>query len=282
MLLSTIEQGLILGIMVLGVYITYRVLDFPDLSTDGTFPLGGAVVAALLMKGFSPYIAVIIAGLAGALAGCFTGILHTRLRITNLLSGILVMTGLYSINLRIMGKANIPLFNVPHLFGEQYSVYSNSIILIGIVGVLATLLILLFKTKFGFALRALGDNETLVTSLGVNEKNLKIGGLALGNFLTAISGAIYAQYQGFSDVGMGIGIVIIGLASIILGELVFGKIKYVSPLIMIIIGSFLYRVVIVLSLNAGLQASDLKILTALIIILIIFFKEKVSKIKVGR
>ncbi len=282
MLFSILEQSLILGVMVLGVYITYRVLDFPDLSADGTFPLGGSIAAILLVKGVSPTMALLAAAAGGALAGAVTGILHTKLKITNLLSGILVMTALYSVNLRIMGKSNIHLFSVTHMFSDTTVESKTTLTLLLIVGLLITAMVLFFKTKFGFILRALGDNENLVISLGVNEKRLKIVGLALGNSLIAISGALFAQYQGFADVGMGVGIIIIGLASIILGELVCNKLKWLSPLVMIIIGAILYRVIIVLSLNLGLQASDLKILTAVIIVLIIGIKENLEKIRIGR
>ena len=236
MIISLLEQSLILGIMVLGVYITYKILDFPDLSADGTFPLGAAVIAIMLINGYSPWIAILFAGIAGALAGVITGFLHTYLKITNLLSGILVMIGLYSINLRIMGKSNIHLFNTSHLFIEENN---QLVILILILAFFTLFLLILFKTKFGFILRALGDNENLVNSLGVNEKTLKILGLALGNSLIAISGGLFAQYQGFSDVSMGTGIVVVGLASIILGELVCGKLKGISPLIAILIGGIL-------------------------------------------
>lgn len=291
MIISILEQSLILGIMVLGVYITYRVLDFPDLSTDGTFPLGAAVVAVLLIKGISPLWALLIAGLAGAIAGAITGILHTKLKITNLLSGILVMTGLYSVNLRIMGKSNIHLFNVKHIFNMNILNFRDSgfigenikLVILGIILiVITTLLALLFKTKYGFILRALGDNENLVSSLGVDEKLLKISGLAIGNALIAISGGLFAQFQGFADVSMGTGIVIVGLASIILGELVCGKMKIISPLIAILVGGILYRTVIAVSLDLGLNASDLKLLTSLIIITIIGTKVLTEKIRKGR
>ena len=239
MLFSILEQSLILGVMVLGVYITYRILDFPDLSADGTFPLGGAIAAILLVKGVSPTMAILAAAAGGAIAGAVTGLLHTKLKITNLLSGILVMTGLYSINLRIMGKSNIHLFSVTHMFSDTSVESKITLTLLFIVGLLIVGMTLFFKTKFGFILRALGDNENLVISLGVNEKTLKIIGLALGNSLIAISGALFAQYQGFADVGMGVGIIIIGLASIILGELVCNRLKWLSPLVMIIIGAIL-------------------------------------------
>ncbi len=186
--------------MVLGVYISYKILDFPDMTVDGSFPLGAAVAAASIVKGLNPVLALILAMAAGAAAGFVTGMIHVKLRVTNLLAGIIVMTGLYSINLRIMGKSNIPLFSVKHLFNGSIS----AIIVVAIILLIVKLGVdFLLKTKFGFALKALGDNESLIISLGLNEKTLKIYGLMLANSLVALSGAILAQYQGFADVGMG-------------------------------------------------------------------------------
>lgn len=282
MITSILEQSIILGVMILGVYITYKILNFPDLSTDGTFALGGSIVGILLINGTNPFLATAISGLGGAIAGAVAGILHTKLKITNLLSGILVMTGLYSVNLRIMKKSNIHFFTIEHIFSFSENEYFNLIFLISFIIILILLLTFFFKTKFGFLLRALGDNETLITSLGINEENLKIIGLALGNSLIAISGALFAQYQGFSDVGMGIGIIVIALASIIIGELVCGKFTIFSSFTTPVIGAVLYQFIIVASLNAGLQSSDLKLLTSLIIISIIFSKNKINKLKKGR
>lgn len=281
MLISILEQSFILGIMVFGVYITYKVLNFPDLSTDGSFTLGGAIVATLLINDVNPSLSIILSGIGGALAGALTGVLHTKFKITNILSGILVMTALYSINLRVMGKSNIPLFSIDNIFGYFEGEYSNTLLLVTIVLFLILILTFFFKTKFGFLIRVLGDNEHLITTLGISTERLKIVGLALGNFLVAISGALFAQYQGFSDVGMGVGIVIIGLASIILGEILCSKATLISPLIAVIIGSFFYRVIISLSLSAGLQATDLKLLTAVIIIGVIFFKNRLENLKKG-
>lgn len=264
--LGSLEQGLIFAIMVLGVYISYKILDFPDLSVDGSFPLGAAIVGAGLLKGVNPVLCLILATLGGALAGLFTGIIHVRFKIRDLLSGILVMTALYSINLRVMGKSNIHLFNVKHIFsGETSSILIISIILL----IVKLLLDFLLKTQFGFALRALGDNEKLVIALGVNEKRLKIIGLMLANALVALAGGVLAQHQGFSDIGMGTGIIVAGLASIILGEGIFKNVKFIKMTTVVVIGSIIYRFAIALALKMGLRATDLKLVTALIVIAIL-------------
>lgn len=264
--LGSLEQGLIFAIMVLGVYISYKILDFPDLSVDGSFPLGAAIVGAGLLKGINPVLCLILATIGGALAGLFTGIIHVRFKIRDLLSGILVMTALYSINLRVMGKSNIHLFNVKHIFsGETSSILIISIILL----IVKLLLDFLLKTQFGFALRALGDNEKLVIALGVNEKRLKIIGLMLANALVALAGGVLAQHQGFSDIGMGTGIIVAGLASIILGEGIFKNVKFIKMTTVVVIGSIIYRFAIALALKMGLRATDLKLVTALIVIAIL-------------
>lgn len=264
--LGSLEQGLIFAIMVLGVYISYKILDFPDLSVDGSFPLGAAIVGAGLLKGLNPVLCLVLATLGGALAGLFTGIIHVRFKIRDLLSGILVMTALYSINLRVMGKSNIHLFNVKHLFSNK----SNSLIIIIMILVIVKILLdFLLKTQFGFALRALGDNEKLVIALGINEKRLKIIGLMLANALVALSGGVLAQHQGFSDIGMGTGIIVAGLASIILGEGIFKNVKFMKMTTIVLIGSIVYRFAIALALKMGLRATDLKLVTALIVIAIL-------------
>ncbi len=215
LLINILEQGLIFSIMAIGVYITYRILDFPDLSVEGTFPLGAATAAVCLMNGINPFIACLLAFISGSIGGIITGLLHVKLKITNLLSGILVMIALYSINLRIMGKSNIPLFGKDTIF----TAVSNPIIIIAIFALASKIILDLFlKTKLGFILKATGDNEQLVTSLGVNKNMIKIVGLMVSNGLVALSGAIMAQYQGFADVGMGTGIVVMGLAAVIIGE----------------------------------------------------------------
>ena len=273
MLLGTLEQSFIFAIMVLGVYLSYKILDFPDMTVDGSFPLGGAVASAILIKGENPILALVVATICGAIAGLITGMIHVKLKVTNLLAGIIVMTGLYSVNLRIMGKSNIPLFSVKHLFnGNMIPIVTLVILLI-----LAKITIdYLLKTKFGFALKALGDNETLVISLGIDEKKLKIYGLMIANSFIALSGAILAQYQGFADVGMGTGTIITGLASIIIGEAIFKKRSFISMSMTVILGTIIYRTIIAMSLKLGMNASDLKLITSILVVGIIFLKEKKS------
>lgn len=270
MIISILEQSSILGIMVLGVYISYKILDFPDLSVDGTFPLGASIVAACLIHDINPYVATLLGGIAGAIAGAITGLLHVKLKITNLLAGIIVMTGLYSINLRIMKKSNIPLFGSKNILDQDIN---SLLMLFSILIIFKFSLDFFFKTKIGFLLRALGDNENLISSLGIDEKKIKIFGLALSNFLVAISGGIFAQYQGFSDVGMGTGTIITALASIILGEILLGKIKLFLKTTIVIIGTVFFKSIIAFSLELGLNASDLKLLTACIVCIIIGAKE---------
>lgn len=278
MLLGTLEQSFIFAVMVLGVYISYKILDFPDMTVDGSFPLGAAVAAASIVKGLNPVLALILAMAAGAAAGFITGMIHVKLRVTNLLAGIIVMTGLYSINLRIMGKSNIPLFSVKHLFNGNIS----AIVVVGVILLIVKLGIdFLLKTKFGFALKALGDNESLIISLGLNEKTLKIYGLMLANSLVALSGAVLAQYQGFADIGMGTGTIITGLASIIIGDALFGKKKAIKISMMVIFGTIIYRTIIALSLKVGMNASDLKLITSALVVIIIFLKEKKHLLKGG-
>jgi len=270
MLIGTIEQGLIFAIMALGLYISYKILDFPDLTVDGSFPMGAAIAASLIVKGVHPVLALMGAFAGGALAGFVTGFIHVRYKITNLLAGIIVMTGLYSVNLRIMGRSNIPLFGVDHLFSGR-----NAITVILILIVVCKLFIdFLMRTKFGFALRALGDNETLVISLGLNEKTLKIQGLMLANGLVALSGGILAQYQGFADVGMGTGTIVTGLASIIIGESVLKRGRMLNLTTIVIAGSIVYRLIITGALQIGFNASDLKLITAVLTVGIMSLKGK--------
>lgn len=279
MIIGTLEQSFILAIMVIGVYISYKILDFPDLTVDGSFPLGASVVAILLVKGQNPFLALLVAAILGGIAGAITGLIHVKLKVTNLLAGIIVMTGLYSINLRIMGKSNIPLFTTENIFRGALSPILVSIIILVVIKVIIDFIL---RTKFGFALRALGDNESLVISLGLNEKNLKIYGLMLSNSLVALSGGILAQYQGFADVGMGTGTIITGLASIIIGEAVIGKNKFVRGTTIVIIGTVLYKTIISTALSLGMNASDLKLITSILVVIIIYLKLKKEKFKKGR
>lgn len=284
--ISTLEQGLIFGIMVLGVYITYRILDFPDLSVDGTFPLGAAVTALCLTNGLNPFLSMLLATLAGGLAGYVTGFLHVKLRITNLLSGIIVMTGLYSVNLRIMGKPNTSFFNVKSIFSLgipeikmfDYNITPLLIIIVATI-IVKILLDLYLSTKAGFILRATGDNPQLVTSLGVDIGKAKMLGVAISNGLVALSGSLYAQYQSYSDVGMGVGIVVIGLASIIIGEAIFKRIGFFKATFAALVGAVIYRYCIAIALKAGLPADDLKLVTSLIVIILLGVNNRSDVIK---
>jgi ABC-type uncharacterized transport system, permease component len=262
-LINVLEQGLIFSIAAFGVYITYKILDFPDLSVDGTFPLGAAITAVCLMKGVNPFAACALSFAFGCVGGLLTGILHVRFKITNLLSGILIMIALYSINLRIMSKSNIPLFGKQTIFSNNVNVLVVVFIFMIIVKIALDLFL---KTKLGFVLKAVGDNEQLVTSLGINKDNIKIIGLMLSNGLVALSGSMMAQYQGFSDVGMGTGTVVMGLAAVIMGESVFGKVRFMQATTMALIGSILYKGAIALALTLGLPSTDLKLITALIVV----------------
>ena len=274
MLQATIEQSLILAIMVLGVYISFRILNFPDMTVDGTFPLGAAISAKLLTLGVNPYLTLLVALVAGAAAGAVTGLIHVKLKVKDLLAGILVMTALYSVNLRVMGKSNIPLFEEDNIFNTEYSMMITIVVLILIS---KFILDYLLKTKFGFALKALGDNENLIVSLGLNEEKYKIYGLMIANAFVAFSGAVLAQYQGFADVGMGTGIIVIGLASIIIGDTLFGKRRRLAGTTIVIIGSILYRGVIAVTLSMGMDASDLKLITSVIVIIILWIQKQKDK-----
>ena len=274
MLQATIEQSLIFAIMVLGVYISFRILNFPDMTVDGTFPLGAAISAKLLTLGVNPYLTLLVALVAGAAAGAVTGLIHVKLKVKDLLAGILVMTALYSVNLRVMGKSNIPLFEEDNIFNTEYSMMITIVVLILIS---KFILDYLLKTKFGFALKALGDNENLIVSLGLNEEKYKIYGLMIANAFVAFSGAVLAQYQGFADVGMGTGIIVIGLASIIIGDTLFGKRRRLAGTTIVIIGSILYRGVIAVTLSMGMDASDLKLITSIIVIVILWIQKQKDK-----
>lgn len=269
MLLKSLEQGLVFGIMALGVYITFKILRFSDLTVDGSFPLGAAVAASLIVSGHNPYLATLGALVAGGLAGCFTAFLNTKAKITDLLSGILTMTALYSINLRIMGRPNISLLNQPTIFTLMEDYEHIYLILFILIAFLVKFTLDAFlKTQMGFALRATGDNPQMVRSQGVNTALAKTIGLIFSNALVSLSGALVAQYQGFADAGMGVGTIVAGLASVIIGESLLGSKSIFISTLGVLLGSFLYRYSISLVLSFPLaQASDLRLFTAIIVII---------------
>lgn len=280
-ILAILLQSFIFSIMIMGVYITYKLLDFPDLSVDGTFTLGASVSAVLIIKGFNPSLALFASLIAGALAGTMTGILNVKLKIKDLLSGILVMLALYSINLRItMGKANLPIFNNPTIFSSD-SLTNNLIIAFAASLVCAILFSVFFKTKLGYLLMATGNNEGMVTSLGINTGNIRILGISLSNSLVALSGGIFAQYQGYSDINMGTGNMVIGLASIVMAYSIFKNIRRFSPSFLCIIGAIMYRSSISLSLKMGFNPSDLKLVSCIIVIIALHLGKKEFSFKPG-
>ena len=268
----TLQQGLAYALVAVGIALTFRVLAFPDLTVDGSFPLGGAVAARLIIEGVDPVLSVFAAILAGFIAGCLTGVLNTRLKINSLLAGILMMTILYSVNLRIMGRANIQLLFKPTIFtfmeNMEVQRYVPIIIFFFLIAVVVKLIVDLFlHTEYGMALRATGDNEAMIRSLGVNTDTATVFGLGISNALVALSGALVAQDQGFSDVGMGIGMIVAGLASIIIGEAMIKPRTVFRLTLAAIIGSVLYRFIISLGLRLGLAPTDLKMATGFMVIL---------------
>lgn len=275
LVINVLEQGLLFGIVAIGVYITYKILDFPDLSVDGTYPLGAAICAALLVKDVNPWLAVLVATIGGAVAGLATALLHVKLKITNLMSGILVMIGLYSINLMVMGQSNIPLFNTKSIFTGKYNIIT--IIIITLLVKIAFDFFL--KTKLGNLLIAVGDNEQLVTSLGINKNNIKILGLMISNGLVALSGALTAQYQGFSDASMGTGVVVMGLAAVIIGASIFKKVNFIKYTTVSIFGAIIYKLAIAMALKFGLNPNYLKLMTAIIVIIALSLNSGVFKLK---
>jgi putative ABC transport system permease protein len=279
-LITSIEQGLIYGIMAIGVYITFRILDFADLTVDGSITLGAAVSSRMIILGYNPFLTLLAATFAGGISGSVTGFLNTRLKIAPLLSGILTMTALYSINLRIMGRPNIPLISSRTIFDIFNFTNYNELLLILIVVILVLITLILFmKTKLGYALRATGDNPAMVRSMAINTDNMKFMGLIIANSFVSLAGALIGQYQGFADISMGIGTIIAGLASVIIGEVIFSNDKLYYTIPSIIIGSILYRGSISFALMSGFAASDLKLLTALIVI--VFLSAPNIKKKIG-
>lgn len=268
----SLEQGLAYGLVALGIVISFRILAFPDLTVDGSFPLGASVVARLIVEGVPPIYGIFAAIVAGFLAGCCTGLLNTKLKINSLLAGILMMTVLYSVNLRIMGRSNIQLLTVSTFLTPLEELEINRFIPIIAFFLVVTFGVkilsdLFFHTQIGFAMRATGDNEQMIRSLGVNTDNMTILGLGISNAFVALSGALVAQDQGFSDVGMGIGMIVAGLASIIIGEALLGKATVQRMTLAAILGSIIYKFIIAIGLRLGLAPTDLKLATGVMVIM---------------
>ena len=275
--IGILEEGLIYAILALGVLITYRVLDFPDLTVDSSFPLGAAVTAILTVKGVNPALTLLAAMLAGAAAGLVTGLIHVKCRVRDLLSGIITMTGLYSINLRIAGRANLPFFNMDTIFDNAFvdsfpaflQPYSKVIVVLAIVLVVKILLDLFMNTKAGFLLRAVGDNHAVVTTLARDSGTIKIEGLAIANALVALAGAVMAQKNRVFEISMGTGAMVFGLAAVIIGTRIFTNRQKVNSSTAAIVGSIIYKACVALALSLGLVPQDLKLVTAVLFLLIL-------------
>lgn len=261
---GAVELGLLYALMALGVYITFRILNFPDLTVDGSFTTGAAIATVMIVNGYSPVWSSLAAFVGGLAAGACTGLLHTKGKINGLLSGILMMIALYSINMRIMGKPNTSLRGSETLFSDL-----SPLVMMPIFVLIVKLLLDLFlHSDLGLALRATGDNPLMIQSFGVNTDHTKLIGISLSNGLVALSGALIAQDSGFADISMGIGMIVIGLASVIIGEAIFGAPTVFRATLAVILGSIIYRIVVALALRIEwFEASDLKLITAVIVVI---------------
>ena len=285
---TILEQGLIYGILALGVYITYKILVFPDLTVDGSFPLGAAVTATMITQGVNPYLTIPVSFLAGAAAGICTGLIHVKGKVRDLLSGIIMMTALWTINLRIAGKANVPIFGEENIFDNEtmngifsggaakYKVLAVVLILAVIVKIILDLYL---KTKSGYLLRAVGDNDNLVTALAKDKGNVKILGLAISNGLVALSGCVFAQEQKVFDISTGTGSMVIGLASVIIGTSLFKNLTFLKATTAVLIGSVVYKACVAVALKF-FEPQDMKLITAVLFLAILLIgMERKKKVK---
>ena len=286
--ISIMTQGLVYAILALGVYITYKILDFPDLTVDGSFPLGAATTALLITKGVNPYLTLPIAFAAGAVAGICTGIIHVKFKVRDLLAGIIMMTALWTINLRVAKTANVPLFSQETIFKNGFlerimpasmGPYTTLIIVVVLTVIVKVILDMYLKTKSGYLLRAAGDNDKLVTSLAKDQGNVKILGLSIANGLVALAGSVFCQEQRVFEISMGTGAVVIGLASVIIGTSLLKKISFVKSTMAVIIGSIIYKACVALALKK-FEAQDIKFITAaLFLVILIISMERRKKVK---
>ena len=277
LVLSVLEQGMIYAVMALGIYITYKILDFPDLTVDGSFPLGAALTCALITAGCNPFLTILVSFAAGAVVGILTGLIHVKLKVRDLLSGIIMMTALYTVNLQIAGRANLPIYNfdtifdnrvINAIFPESMGRYRTVIIILIITVITKLLLDWYMNTKSGFLLRAVGDNDTIVTSLGVDKGMVKIIGLSIANGLVAMGGCIYAQQQRFFDISMGTGTMVIGLASVIIGTSLFKNVSFMKATTAVLIGSVIYKACVAAALKF-FEPQDMKLITAVLFLVIL-------------
>ena len=285
LIVSAIGQGLLWALLGLGLYLTFRILNFADMTVEGTFPLGAAVAVANLAHGMSPYLATFLALLAGMIAGLVTGLLYTKGKIPILLAGILTMTAIYSINLRIMGGSNISLIGKKTLLNNEFlkslPQYFNSVVLGVIVVVIIGILVFFLNTDFGQAFIATGDNPKMAKSLGIYTDSMIIIGLMLSNGIVALCGALIAQNNGYADINMGIGTIVIALASIIIGEVAFGELTLNQRLVAVTLGSIIYRLILLAVLQLGFSANDLNLISSIVLALCMMLPqlEKIAHLK---
>lgn len=287
-IVTILEQGLIYAILALGVYITYKILDFPDLTVDGSFPLGAAVTAAHITRGMNPYLTLPVSFLAGVLAGVCTGLIHVKCKVRDLLSGIIMMTALWTVNLYIAGTANVPLFSQDSIFKndfltgivpESMKSYVTLIVVLILAVVCKIILDFYMNTKSGYLLRAVGDNETVVTALAKDQGNVKILGLAIANGLVSLAGCVFAQEERVFEISMGTGAIVIGLASVIIGTSIFKKISYVKTTTAVIIGSIIYKACVAVAIR-NFEPQAMKLITAvLFLIILVISMERKTKVK---
>ena len=289
-LITAISQGLLWSLMAIGVYITYRILHIADLTAEGSFPLGAAIASSLIVQGFNAFVATAIAATSGLFTGLITGVLYTKFKIPALIAGILTMTAMYSINLRLMGQANISLLGQATLFTafEGLGIQNNLIpVFIGLIiaATIIFILFLFFRTEIGYVLRSTGDNEQMSRAQGVDTDKAKVMGIMIANSLIAFSGALVAQSNGFADISMGIGTIVIGLASVTIGEVMFGNLSLAKRLMCVVLGSVVYRMIIALAINLNMNPNDLRLVTALILAVVLTapsLKMKLNKRALGR
>lgn len=288
MIVSSIGQGLLWGILGLGIFMTFRILNFPDMTTEGSFPLGGAVCVTAITHGVHPFLATLLGVLAGMCAGFVTSFLYTKGKIPVLLAGILVMSGLNSVMLFVMQSPNLSLRNQPKIqdFFTNLNLPDHfDIVILGLlaVSILIALLLFFFNTELGQAYIATGDNESMARSIGIKTDNMKILGLTLSNGVIALSGALVSQNDGYADVSKGIGVIVIGLASIIIGEVLFGELSFSERLAAIIIGSIIYQLLILLVIKLGFNTTYLKIFSAIVLAICLMVPQlrKTLKLKTG-
>lgn len=301
LLITVLEQGMIYGIMALGVYITYKILDFPDLTADGSFPLGAAITAIMITKGVPAVLTLPVSFLIGAAVGILTGLIHVKLKVRDLLSGIIMMTALYTVNLRIAGRANLPFYKeetvfdnglTQRIFQGGLSGWKTVVVMLVITIVVKLLLDGFMQTGSGFLLRAVGDNASIVTAMGRDRGKIKILGLSIANGLVSLSGCLFAQQSRFFEISSGTGTVVIGLASVIIGTSIYEKMDHSGKMpkalykmrfgiitASVILGSVLYKGCVALAIQMGLKSTDLKLITAVLLLVILVFSMERKKVK---